>query len=162
MILDDDERKTFLELIIEIFDLEESVDKHLIELWREKLSEFVEEYDLSYRDFYKQYKGMGGVRGYQTVLNWIKGGALGPRDSFDLYLVGKALNDDGIVDNYKIIDQEVRNLRKLHQTIGRKLRKIIKEILKGKLDPTKLNYEEYLLYESVKDGIYEVLELKRQ
>jgi len=162
VILDDDERKTFLELIIEIFDLEESVDKHLIELWREKLSEFVEECDLSYRDFYKQYKGMGGVRGYQTVLHWIKRGALGPRHSSDLYLIGKALNDDEIVDNYKIIDQEVRNLRKLHQAIGRKLRKIIKEILKGNLDPTKLNYEEYLLYESVKDGIYEVLELKRQ
>jgi hypothetical protein len=162
VILYDEERKTFLELIIEIFDLEESVDKHLIELWRAKLIEFVEEYDLSYRDFYKQYKEMGGVRGYQTVLNWIKGGALGPRDSSDLYLIGKTLNDEEILDNYKIIDQEVRNLRKLHQTIGRKLRKIIKEILKGKLDPTKLSYDEYLLYESVKDGIYEVLELKRQ
>jgi len=161
VILDGDERKTLLDLIIEIFNLEESVDKHLIELWKNKLAAFIEERDLSYRDFYRMYRENGGRRDYATVLNWAKGGVLGPNDPFDLYLVGKVLKDDDIMENHKIIDREVKNLRKIHRTTGRKLRKIIKEVLNGNMDSTKLDYEEYLLYEKVKDGIYEILELKR-
>jgi hypothetical protein len=49
----------------------------------------------------------------------------------------------------------------LHRNAGRKLRSVIKEILKGRLNPDRLGFEEYLFYEKVKDGVLEVLEIRR-
>lgn len=43
VILDNNERKTLLELIIDISGMEESVDKELIETWKNKLNEFKKE-----------------------------------------------------------------------------------------------------------------------
>ncbi|MCK4309880.1 MAG: DrmE family protein, partial [Methanomicrobia archaeon] len=162
VILGNDERKTLLEIVLEIFDLEESVDKYLIESWKKRLIEFIEKYDLSYADLYKHYIEKGGKRSYQTVLNWAKGNVLGPDNPIDLLIIGTILEDDEIIEDYNIIDREVRNLRVLHQTTGRKLRKIIKEILKGELDPAKLSYEEYMLYGKIEGGIYEIVDIMKR
>jgi hypothetical protein len=47
VILDNDERKTLLELIINIFGYEEVIDKYLIESWQLKLKSFMEHNNLS-------------------------------------------------------------------------------------------------------------------
>lgn len=162
VILDNDERKTLLDIIIEIFDLEQSVDKYLIGLWKERLIKFIEEYGLSYTDFYRLYKGSGGKREYQTVLNWAKGNVIAPEDSNDLLIIGKILEDAEIIEDYQVMDREVSKLRNRHRNIGRKIRKIIKEMLKGGVDTTKLSYEEYALYDKIEKGFYEVVEIKMQ
>jgi len=162
VILDNDERKTLLDLIIEIFDLEQSVDKYLIGLWKERLIKFIEEYDLSYADFYRLYKGSGGKREYQTVLNWAKGNVIAPEKTNDLLIIGKILEDAEIIEDYQVMDREVSKLRNRHRNIGRKVRKIIKEMLKGGVDTTKLSYEEYALYDKIEKGFYEVVEIKMQ
>lgn len=162
VILDNDERKTLLDIIIEIFDLEQSVDKYLIGLWKERLIKFIEEYDLSYADFYRLYKGSGGKREYQTVLNWAKGNVIAPEKTNDLLIIGKILEDAEIIEDYQVMDREVSKLRNRHRNIGRKVRKIIKEMLKGGVDTTKLSYEEYALYDKIEKGFYEVVEIKMQ
>jgi len=162
VILDNDERKTLLDLIIEIFDLEQTVDKYLIGLWKERLIKFIEEYDLSYADFYRLYKGSGGEREYQTVLNWAKGNVIAPERPNDLFAIGKILQDVEIIEDYQLIDREVSKVRSIHRNIGKKLRKIIREMMKGGVDTTKLGYEEYALYERVEKGFYEVVEIKMQ
>jgi len=161
VILDDDVRKSFLELIIDVFGLEDSIDKRFIELWRDHLFRFIEINDLSYSDFYNIYKGVGGKRGYQTVLSWAKGHVLGPLDPIDLYNIGKILNDEDIIGNFNIMYGEIQELRELHRNTGRRLKIIIKEILSGGLDPDRLGFEEYSFYEKVKDGIFEVLNISR-
>ena len=162
VILDNDERKTLLDLIIEIFDLEQTVDKYLIGLWKERLIKFIEEYDLSYADFYRLYKGSGGEREYQTVLNWAKGNVIAPERPNDLFAIGKILQDVEIIEDYQLIDREVSKVRSIHRNIGKKLRKIIREMMKGGVDTTKLGYEEYALYERIEKGFYEVVEIKMQ
>jgi len=141
VILDNDERKTLLDLIIEVFDLEQSVDKHLVGLWKERLMKFVEENDLSYASFHRLYEESGGKREYQTVLNWAKGNVIAPGKTNDLFIIGKILEDAEIIEDYQVIDREVSKLRNRHRNIGRKLRKIIKEMLRGGVDTTKLSYE---------------------
>ena len=64
VILDNDEKKTSLDLILEIFNLEESIDKNLIVFWKEKLAEFVEIHDLSYTDLYNLFQCQRGFRDY--------------------------------------------------------------------------------------------------
>lgn len=162
VILDNDERKTLLDVIIEIFDLEQTVDKYLIGLWKERLIKFIEEYDLSYADFYRRYKRSGGKREYQTVLNWAKGNVIAPEKTNDLFVIGKILEDAEIIEDYQVIDREVSKLRNRHRNIGRKVRKIVKEMLKGRIDATTLSYEEYALYERIEKGFYEVIDIRLQ
>ena len=162
VILDNDERKTLLDVIIEIFDLEQTVDKYLIGLWKERLIKFIEEYDLSYADFYRRYKRSGGKREYQTVLNWAKGNVIAPEKTNDLFIIGKILEDAEIIEDYQVIDREVSKLRNRHRNIGRKVRKIVKEMLKGRIDATTLSYEEYALYERIEKGFYEVIDIRLQ
>jgi len=160
IMLDDDERKTLLDLIIEIFDLEKSIDKYLIKVWKEKLIEYIETHNLSYNRFYQLYRREGGKRSYQTVLNWIKGNVLSPEDRTDLLIIGKILKSKEITENYQLIEREANKLRNIHRLIGRKLRKIIKEVLKGEIDPYKLGYEEYAIYKKIENGVYEIIDIK--
>jgi len=161
IILDNDVRKSFLDLVVDVFGLEESVDKYLIEFWRDLLFKFIDDNELSYIEFYRLYKSCGGKREYQTVLGWAKGHALGPQDPKDLYYIGKILKNEDIIENFNMIDQEIKKLRELNRSTGRKLKLIIKEILKGKLDPDHLSFEEYMFYEKIKDGVFEVLKIER-
>lgn len=160
VILDNDERKTLLDLIIEIFDLEQTVDKYLIGLWKERLMQFIEKYELSYADFHRLYMGNEGKREYQTVLNWAKGNVIAPEDPNDLLIIGKILKDAEIIEDYQAIDREVSKLRIRHRIIGRKLRKIVKEMLRGEIDISKLSYEEYTLYAKIEKGLYEILKIE--
>jgi len=162
IILDNDERKTLLDLIVEIFGLKQSVDKHLIELWKERLIKFINMYNLSYQELYKLYIKNKGKRKYHTVLNWTKGNVLAPDDPVDIQIIGKILKDEEIIENYEIIYREANKLRNIHRIVGRKLRKIIKEVLRGELDPTKLNYEEYAIYEKIESGFYEVVGINKK
>ena len=162
VLLDNDEKKTLLDLIIEIFDLEQRVDKYLIGLWKERLMKFIEDYDSSYADFHRLYKRRGGGRDYQTVLNWAKGNVIAPEDSSDLLIIGNILEDAEITEDYQLIDREVGKLRGIHRNIGRRLRKIIREMMKGGVGTTKLSYEEYALYERIENGFYEVVDIGLQ
>lgn len=159
IILDDDERKTILELIFETSDLEESIEKYWIESWKEKLAEFIEKNNLSYSKFHRLYTDAGGRRDYQTVFLWAKGGVIGPDDKMDLFIIGKILADKEIMEDYEKIDREVEGLRKIHRNVGRNLRKIIKAVMTGNIDPEKLSYEELVLYEKIKDGVYKIEEI---
>jgi len=163
IIIDNDEKKTLLQLIIEIYDLESSIDKEIIEFWKERLMLFMKDTGIKYRELYNVYSNFGGQKHYQTVLNWAKGKVIGPEDPKDLYYLGKILDEKIIVDNFELISDEIEKVRNIHRTTGRKLKNVIKAIIfEGKaLDAQNLSYEEYLFYEKVKNGIYEVLKIHK-
>ncbi|QUH22372.1 hypothetical protein HYG87_00620 [Methanobacterium alkalithermotolerans] len=162
IVIDNDEKKTLLQLIIEIYDLESSIDKEIIEFWKERLMLFIKDTGIKYKQFYDAYNNFGGEKHYQTVLNWCKGRVIGPEESKDLYYIGKILDEEILINNHKLISEEIGKVRNIHRTTGRKLKKVIKSVIfEGSgLDAQNLNYEEYLFYEKVKNGIYEVLEIK--
>jgi hypothetical protein len=103
VILDNDVKKSFMDLLIEVFGLEESVDKHFIVSWKIEPFKFIEDNDLSYADFYRMYLMVSGKRDYQTVMGWAKGHVLGPLDPLDLYYIGKILENTEIIEDYNII-----------------------------------------------------------
>jgi len=159
IILDNNERKSLLELIIDISGMEESVDKDLIESWKNKLNDFKKEHNLNIIEFKKYLQEHGIKKDKQTVRNWLNGIVLGPKYPKDILLIGKALNDIELIENYKIIEQEISIVRQIHRNMGKSLKKIIRDIFNGDLDLSKLSYQEIELYESIKDGIYEVKEV---
>lgn len=156
-----DERRTFLDTIIEIFDLEDSVNKQLLTTWREKLRDFMYKHDLSYKRCHELFTEKGGTVSYPEFLNWAKGEIIGPNDPNDLLALGKMMNEEEIIENYELIDQEVKNLRDLHRSTGRKIQKIIREVLKGELNQSELSFEESLLYDQISNNIYRIIDIKK-
>lgn len=161
VVLDNDERKTLLQLIIEMYGLENDIDTQVIEFWKERLIGFMEDNQITYRELYNTYNSLGGERGYQTVMNWAKGAVLGPEDPKDIFLIGKLIDENILTENYILIENEIDKVRNIHRTTGRKLSNVIKTLIfeGNRLDTQNLSYEESLFYEKVNKGIYEILEI---
>ena len=161
VILENDERKSLVDLILEIYDLNSEIDSRFIEYWKRQLLSYIDSEGITYKEFYNRYKSNNGGRNYQTTRLWAKGNMIGPKDENDLYIIGETINDDYIKNNYKNMMKEIEDIRKLHVQVGIRLRKIIKKIMLNNdiNDSSNLSYEEYFLYNSIKNGIYEVIEI---
>lgn len=158
VIMGGDERKSMLDIID---DLNQSkIDTKLIEYWKEQLIDFITENKLKYREFYNLYSNKGGTRHYQTTLKWAKGEVIGPMQAEDLVLIGKTINDEYIIENSERMIREISKIRTHHKHFGRKLKKIIYEIMSyGGVNSVNLTEEEYEIYKYINNGIYEVIEI---
>ena len=151
-----DERKSMLDVIDDLN--QNKVDTKLIEYWKEQLIEYITENKLKYREFYNLYSNKGGTRHYQTVLKWAKGEVIGPLQAEDLTLIGKTINDEYIVDNSERMILEISKIRTHHKHFGRKLKKIIYEIMSyGGVNSLNLSEDEYEIYKYIDNGIYEIV-----
>ena len=151
-----DERKTMLELVLDIFDQGESINKHLISNWKEKVNKYISTYNLNYTEFHRRYEEKGGQRKYPTVTLWAKGRVIGPDNPLDLAVLGEVLDDSEMKENYLLIDQEVRYLRDIHKMAGRKINKIVRKVLKNEFKKDSMSFEEALLFEQISNNIYKI------
>lgn len=161
VLIGNDERRTFLDTIIEIFGLEDSINKRLLTMWREKLRDFIDKQNLSYAQAHRLFKENGGTISYPEFLNWAKGNVIGPDDPNDLVILGKMMDEEELIENYALINQEIEDLRKIHKITGRRVRKIIKEVLRGEVNQSELSFEEYMLYEQIHNNIYRIIEIEK-
>lgn len=109
--------------------------------------------------FQKYLQEHGIKKDKQTVRNWVNGIVLGPQHAQDILLIGKAIDNIELIADWKMIEQEIGIVRKIHRTQGRMLKKIIRNILNRDLNLSKFSHQEIELYESIKDGVYEVQEV---
>lgn len=161
VLIGNDERKTFLDTIIEIFGLEDSINRHLLTIWRDKLRDFIDKQGMNARQAHRLFKQNGGSIGYQEFANWIKGSVFAPQNSEDLLILGRMIGDNDLIENYELVNQEAEDLRKIHKSTGRKVRKIIKEILRGELNQSELSFEEYVLYGQIQNNIYRIVYIEK-
>jgi len=165
VIILDNERVSFFDLFIEVFKLEENIDKHLADYWKDKLSIFVEDNNLSFDEFHELYKKEGGKMGIQTIRNWIKGKNISPRDyQNDLVYLSKVMDDDFLRDNIDIMGDEFRKIKSMHIAMGRNLKAIMKNII---VDDFSLNYdslslEEQTMHNIIKNSVYQVIKVKNK
>lgn len=164
VIILDNEKISFIDLFIEIFKLEENIDKNLAQYWKDKISIFVEENNLTYDEFHKLYKKEGGKMGIQTIRNWLKGKNISPRDyKYDLTCLSKVMDDDFLLNNIDIMGEEFRKIKSMHIAMGRNLKAIMKSII---VDDFSLNYnslslEEQTMHNIIKNSVYQVIEIKK-
>jgi len=161
VILDGDERKTLLEIMLETYNFEESIDKELVEYWKNKLNEFIEYNEISYSEFYDIYKKIGGTKLKQTVNQWLKGERIGPQDADDLLIIGKITNDPIIKDDYYIMFKEIEKLRTVHRQVGKFLKKIVSYIIKQEIVGKEWSFEETILYDKISKGLYRLISIER-
>lgn len=163
VIILDNEKISFIDLFVEIFKLEENIDKNLAEYWKDKISIFVEDNNLSYGEFHELYKKEGGQMGIQTIKNWLKGRNISTRDyKNDLLCLSKVMGDDFLLNNIDIMGEEFRKIKAMHIAMGRNLKVIMKGII---VDDFSLNYdslslEEQTMHNIIKNSVYQVISVK--
>lgn len=156
--------KSFVDLYLDLFDEDEYIDRDFVDYWKELLSKYIEGNGLSLKAFYEIYKEYCDINsespiGYQTVRNWARGYIIAPNDPNDLKRLGAILNDDYLSENYISMHNEARKLRGLNVRMGRKLSSLIKDVILNSedIDYALLSYEERIIYNKIKDSIYQVL-----
>ena len=151
-----DERKSMLDIIDDLN--QNKIDTELIEHWKIQLIEYITENKLKYAEFYNLYSNKGGTRHYQTVLKWAKGEVIGPMQAEDLALIGKTIGDEYIIGNSEGMINEINKIRTYHKRFGRKLKKIIYDIMSfGDVNSLSLSEDEYEIYKYIDNGIYEIV-----
>ena len=155
-----DDKKRLLDFIIEIYDLDLAVDRNLIEYWKNKLMNYVAINDLNYSSFNREFNKIGGSKTISATSHWVKGEVIGPKDQHDLFLIGKLLDDDILMENYRLMFHEIEKIRTIHRLTGRRLNSVVKQIIgdKRSINTDQLGYTGQLFYEKIKNGIYEVIE----
>ena len=158
--IDNDDKKSLLEFIIEIYDLDLAIDKNTIEYWKIKVMDYFLSKNMKYTEFNREFNNIGGNRTIPATTRWVKGEVLGPKEVNDLYLIGKLLDDELILDNYEYMFEEIEKIRNIHRLTGKRLNNVIKQIMgaKGNINQNDLDYMGQLFYDKIKNGIYEVLE----
>ena len=158
IIIDNDEKKSLLNLIIDLSDIKYSINSSQVEYWKLEFLNYIASNNLKYSEVYNIYSNKGGDKTYQTVMQWCKGEVLGPQSAEDLYIIGKILDNGFILSNYQSMFQQISLVRTSHRLVGRKLKKMIKSILTDEyLDLSSLNESEYLIYENIQNGIYQIV-----
>ena len=158
IIIDNDEKKSLLNLVIDSSDLKSQINMSLVEYWKLEFLNYVESNNLKYTEIYDIYCNLGGDKTYQAVMQWCKGETIGPQSPDDLLIIGNILDNYFIMDHYQSIFQQISLVRTSHRLVGRKLKKMIKSILTDEyLDVSSLNDREYLIYENIQNGIYKIV-----
>lgn len=158
IIIDNDEKKSLLSLIIDFSNFKSLINMSLIEYWKLEFLNYIESNNLRYSDIYNIYWNLGGDKTYQAVMRWCKGEVIAPLEAIDLYIIGEIMQNGFIMDNYRSMFQQIQLLRKSHMMLGKKLKKMIKSILTDEyLDVSSLNEAEYLIYENIQNGIYQIV-----
>ncbi len=165
VIILDNEKISFIDLFIEIFKLEENIDKNLAHYWKDKISIYVEDNNLTYDEFHELYKKEGGKMGAQTIRNWLKGKNISPRDyKNDLLYLSRVMDDDFLLNNIDVMGDEFRKIKSMHIAMGRNLKAIMKGII---VDDFSLNYdllslEEQTMHNIIKHSVYQVINVKEE
>lgn len=164
VIILDNDKISFTDLFIEIFKLEENIDRNLAEYWKDKISIFVDEKNLSYDEFYELYKKEGGQKKIPTIKNWLKGKNISPQDyKKDLTYLSKVMGDDFLLNNIEVMGEEFRKIKAMHIAMGKNLKTIMKGILLDdfSLDYDSLSLEEQTMHNIIKNSVYKVISVNK-
>ena len=160
VIILDNDRISFIDLFIEIFNLEENIDRYLADYWKDTLSLYVEKNDLSYEEFHELYKKEGGKRVLQTIKNWIDGLIIYPMDyRNELVYLAKVMDDDFLLNNIDIMGGEFKKIISLRISMGKNLKPILKGIIFDDflLDYDLLSFEEQTMHNIIENSVYQVV-----
>lgn len=152
VILLDKTKESFMEIFMEIFNFEDTINMELATYWKDKMYSYAEIKELSVEEFHRLYCDAGGKIKLQSFKKWLKGDNISPRSLKDLDYLANVM-DDSYLRNHKFaMKKEFTKIRGLHILMGRSLKALIKSIITG--DNTllikKLSFEEQILYKLIK------------
>jgi hypothetical protein len=133
LVLDIDGKRSVLEIMCEIYELNSKVDLDSILEYYNKLSSHFTLFKLTLQEFYNRYVSFTEKpKGISEFRHWIKQAIIGPEMSQDIKAIGEALNDDYLIENYEYIYSQIERIRINHIKMGRKLKRIVEKVLDKK------------------------------
>ncbi|MFW9994288.1 MAG: hypothetical protein ACFFD4_19745 [Candidatus Odinarchaeota archaeon] len=146
--LDDEERKEYIEFLEQELSKNLSIDYEIIDYWRETLATFAKRYNTK-TEFYDLYmKEIGDIPGYDpvhisTFNSWVRGERTYTKNRYDLYILGKIMEDHRLMEDFTIVGREGRKVHHLHMLLGKRLQKLLSRIIQ----PSASNITEFNLLE---------------
>ena len=148
------------DFIKDAFGLEDDIDHDMVYKWKGALSKFYFGNYKTYSKFYKDFKAScKSTISYGEFMKWVKGEVNAPLDPENLNYLGQIMNNPYILENFELICQEGRKIQKFHIRIGKLLKKLIIQILKGKIDRNECSIEELGLLEEIENCIFKINEI---
>ncbi len=155
IVLDIDGKRSVLEIMCDIYELNSRVDLDSILEYYNKLSSHLTLAQLTLQEFYDQYVSFAEKpKGISEFRHWIKQATIGPEMSQDIKAIGQALKDDYLIENYEYIYAQIEKIRINHMQMGRKLKRIVEKVVgKKNID----SFEELLILNHL--SFFEVREI---
>jgi len=139
------------------FGLEDDIDHDMVYKWKGALSKFYFDNYKNYSKFYNDFKAScNSTISYNEFKKWVKGEVNAPLDPENLNYLGQVMNDSFILENFEFICQEGRKIQKFHIRISKLLKKLIVQILKGKIERKECSFEELGLLEEIENCIFKI------
>ncbi len=166
ILIDQDERKSIIDMVLEISGIEDEIDNELIETWSRKLAQYFEHNFATYKDFYKIYKRFleklgKSPRSYDAFKSWVQGNRTYTRDPKDLYHLGQIMNEPFLLNYFTLIHEEGKKIQQYHIAISKKLSKLVNQILEKNIKLSDLSLEEFELYKKIENSIYIIQDIKK-
>jgi hypothetical protein len=129
LFLDQDSRKDLLakvlEVAVEVPAL--AVAGGWVAHWRRMLVEGYRRFG-TYERFASALRKHGCSVQTQTVRLWVVGVTIGPENEQDVYRVGLVTDDPVLIDQHAEVHRAMRSLRGAHQSLGRRLSEVARQI----------------------------------
>jgi len=98
----------------------------LVQSWSSVLNKEMKKNNYGALDVIKKLEEEGSqIREQLTIVHWLLGETMGPRDKKDIYRLGKIFNNEFLINNFSIISNAVTALRGIHQKVIRRLSLLI-------------------------------------
>ncbi|MFW6046433.1 MAG: DrmE family protein [Candidatus Woesearchaeota archaeon] len=149
ILIQGDERKSFIDFLVKKSGLEDEIDTFHIKIWKDKLNEFIKKNSLSNDQLFDLYESLGGDVSTNPFDRWkdsVKN--IAPRKKEDLRIIAEMIEYEPLQENLDQIFLDIKKLRVFHRQIGREMNKIIKDKLSGSFKES--NYEDFDLYNKLK------------
>ena len=98
----------------------------LVRYWQHAVREGFSRSGLTYTEFLNRLQKLGSqMKTSVGVRCWVEGIVLGPRKAADIRRAGEVLGDEGLIREWKRINQALKRIRSLHISLAHKLNRVI-------------------------------------
>ncbi|MEJ2251892.1 MAG: hypothetical protein P8Y97_19815 [Candidatus Lokiarchaeota archaeon] len=163
LILFGEEKKSSIsDFLREAFEFEENIDYDLIEEWQSRLASFYLKNYCSYRDFHRDFeKNYPNCISYNEFREWIKGKVNYTQNPEHLKFIGQLMNDSFFMENFRLINLEGRKIHIFNIRLGKKIKKLVRNVLEREFSWNDYSEEERLLIEKIDKCIFKILNISK-
>jgi len=156
----EEEKLSISDFVKDAFELEEDIDYDLIDEWKGRLSTFYLKNFNNYREFHKIFvESTPSTITKPQFSNWVKGNTSYTKDPMNLYYLGEIMDDDFFKDNFKLIHTEGIKIQTFHQKLSKRIKKLVIQVLDGKISRMDCSPDELLLLENIENCIFKINEI---
>ncbi|MDF2882857.1 MAG: hypothetical protein K0R54_3414 [Clostridiaceae bacterium] len=119
--------KVILKKLLEVKEFSEKYEQYfkLNRFWKDELIKYMEKYNLKEENICEEFRYNSRIINKVTIINWINGNIIGPRDPNDIRIVSKIVNNINLSSQIDKVVEACQYERKIQIHVRKALAKII-------------------------------------